>query len=73
MKVYIFNENCVMAGQAVPQRIIEQHDDPDNGGDWTMYDDEPSELLAIADGLDQLGCQNGYNRKVARTLREATA
>ena len=70
MKLYIYNENCVMAGQSVPMSKLEQYDDPAEGGDWTEYDGTAEELLALAEQLDKPGCVNTHNWRVAQTLRE---
>jgi hypothetical protein len=82
MKVYIYNQNCIMAGHTVPERVLEQHDpddpdDPDNlnEGDWTVYEGTANELRALAlkkIEAAKVGGGNGrYHRQVAETLLDA--
>ena len=73
MKLYIYNENCVMAGQTVPQRIIDEDADPDNGGDWTLYEGTEAELVEQAREIfrhAQPHAAGAYQRRVARTISE---
>jgi hypothetical protein len=74
MEIAIYGESCVMAGQSVSQAKLDGYDgDWRDGGDWTVYDGTPEELLAEADSLP--GCRNRtydeYYHRVARTIREA--
>ena len=79
MKLYIYNENCTMAGRPVPDRIIEQYDgDPDEGGDWTVYEGTCKELAEIADLLVEQAKTAGagtdiFIRRVADSIVEAVA
>jgi len=84
MKLAIYNENCVQAGQSVSVDRLEQAEldnegcdcDPWEGSDWTVYDDTPEELLRLAELKEKHARQGGsgaYDRRVARTLREALA
>ena len=74
-KVYIYNENCIRAGDSVPQRIIDEDPDPDNGGDWTLFEGTEAELVELA--REQFlharpsGGGRQFDRKVARTLAGA--
>lgn len=52
MKVYIYNENCTRAGRNVTLEVLEAHDDPDNAGDWTMYEGTEDELECLARDFD---------------------
>lgn len=75
MKIYIYNQNCVNAGRAVPQRFIEQHDDPDNAGDWTLYEGSEDELIEQAISFIKQAKTAGagndlYLRLCARTILE---
>ena len=61
--IYIYNENCVMAGRLVPQRELERYDDPSDGNDWSGY--EASEELA-----SHMATRGQFGRKIAATIRE---
>lgn len=76
MKLYIYNENCTLAGEQVTRSRLEAYDgDVDEAGDWTCFEGEPQELLSIAKSMEQTdgapGRANRFGRKVAKTLREA--
>jgi hypothetical protein len=64
--LYIYNENCVMAGKQVPMRELERYEDPADGNDWTGYEASEQE----ADDLERRG---GFYRRVANTIREYLA
>jgi hypothetical protein len=72
-RVYVYNENCVMAGRSVPQRIIDEHPDPENGGDWTLFDGTEAELVELARERFRhahKGAAGAFDRRVARTIAE---
>ena len=76
MKLYIYNENCVMAGQAVPTRELERYENPDDGGDWFVVEGTLRELHGDArhwiDNAKAAGAgSDRYHRRVARTILEA--
>jgi hypothetical protein len=76
MKVHIYNQYCTLAGQAVPDRVLEQHENPDEGGDWTLYKGTEEELVEEAERLATDAPKRGagndrFARRVARTLLEA--
>ncbi len=76
MKLFIYNQNCVMAGQAVPERELERYENPDNGGDWTDYGGSENEMIESARSLIQGASNAGagtdlFHRRVARTILEA--
>ncbi len=71
MKVYIYNENCVSAGQSVPQRIVEEHSDPDNGGDWTTYESTEEELIEQAKLIARHAGNRRFQRRSATTILAA--
>lgn len=60
--IYIYNENCAMAGRAVPMRELERYDNPDDGNDWSSYllDEETARIMES---------RGSFGRQVARTLR----
>ena len=43
--VYIYNENCEMAGRAVPDGVLVSG--KNSGGDWTEFTDTPANLAWI--------------------------
>jgi hypothetical protein len=76
MKLYIYNQNCVMAGRAVPGCKIDEHENPDDGGDWTDYGGTESEMIEEARRLiaaaPKAGAGNDrFYRRVARTILES--
>lgn len=64
--IYIYNENCVMAGRQVPQRELARYDDPAEGCDWTGYE-ATEETAAYWESRGRFG------RRVAATIREFLA
>lgn len=62
--IYIYNENCVMAGREVPQSKLLQYDDPTEGQDWTPYIATEEEAKYQEDHCGAFG------RKIAATLRK---
>ena len=63
--IYVYNENCVMAGRPVPFHFLEQHDDPSEGNEW--HSEEVSE-----DNLEwHLEQASAYHRRIATTIRNA--
>jgi len=74
MKVYIYNQNCIMAGHSVPERVLEQYDWADPV-DWTVYEGTANKLRALAlrkIEAAKMGGSNGrYHRQVAETLLDA--
>lgn len=62
MRIAIYNENCVLQGEQVPQKVLDEKDDPDSiFNDWTFWEtDQPPEPATP------------FLAKVRRTL-EATA
>ena len=76
MKLYIYNQNCVGAGATVPERVLEQHENPDEGGDWTVYEGTEDELIDLARSYAKSAKTAGagddrYQRRVAHTILEA--
>lgn len=74
-KVYVYNENCTMKGDSVPERIIEEYDgNPDDGGDWSVYEGTRAEMLDMAKLIERTARPAGggqYDRRVARTIAKA--
>lgn len=73
MKVYIYNENCTMAGHSAAQSRIDDSDDPENDGDWTCFEGTEEELIAQAAGLRDSAQSQGagtdrFYRQCAKTL-----
>lgn len=64
--VWIYNENCVMAGRQVPRCEIERYDDPSDGHDWSGY-------AATEEEAATMDTQGAFGRKVAATIREFIA
>jgi len=63
--IYVYNQNCVMAGRPVSVRFLEQYDDPSEGNDW--HKEEVSE-----DNLEwHLEKGGHYHRTIATTIRNA--
>jgi hypothetical protein len=76
MKLFIYNQNCVMAGNSVPERELEKYVNPEDGGDWTDHGGTESEMLETARSLIHGASKAGagtdrYYRRVARTILEA--
>jgi len=78
VKLFIYFEQCTMAGHSVPERIVQEHEDPDNAGDWFTVEGTEAELEASA--REWIGYVTGigagtdrYRRRVARTILEALA
>lgn len=65
MKISIYNENCVSAGRSVSEAEIDRAGE--DAGDWTRYEGEPEELLAIADDMPT----STYGIRAAETIRQA--
>jgi len=61
----IYNENCVMRGRAVPQRVLDENACPEEEGcdDWSWY--ELTEYEAR-----HWETQGDFGRLVAATIRE---
>lgn len=73
MKLYIYHQSCVMAGHSVPERVLEQHENPDEGGDWFVVEGTDTELLDYARSEVMAGKTAGagndrYRRQVAKTI-----
>ena len=73
MKIYIYNQNCLRAGESVSEQTLEQHPDPDNAGDWSVYEGTEAELRERATSLiksaEKAGAGNDrYRRRVAKTI-----
>lgn len=62
--VYVYNENCVMAGKSVPMRKLENYEDPADGGDWHTEELSEENVLRLENS------KSAYERKIARTIRE---
>lgn len=74
MKVYVYNENCVMKGTRVLNKHLSQSSDPDNDCHWTMYEGTLGELLQLADILDKHNKPwNPCTHRTAKTLRDAVS
>jgi hypothetical protein len=76
VKLYIYNQNCVMAGKSVPERELEKYVNPDDGGDWTDYGGTENEMIDAARSLIHGASNAGagtdlFYRRVARTILEA--
>jgi len=76
VKLYIYNENCVMAGHSVRTRELERYENPDAGGDWTVHEGTENELIEYARNEIKYARTAGagsdrYRRRVARTIMEA--
>jgi hypothetical protein len=69
IKVYLYNENCIMKGRQVPSRELERYDNPDDGGDWSRFEGTVEELEEMAKNFDARNSQ--YGCQIARSLREA--
>lgn len=63
-KVYIQNENCLRAGQEVPE---EYDGNPDKRGDWHVVEGTREELLELAKQKG-VGHQQWYDRQCAITI-----
>lgn len=61
---YIYNENCVMAGKAVPMHKLEDYEDPSEGGDWHMQEVSEENAARLE------ASKSAYERKIGRTIRE---
>lgn len=61
--IYIYNENCVMAGKQVPARELDRYDDPADGGDWSGYEATEQEAAAME-------ARGRFGARVAATIRE---
>jgi hypothetical protein len=68
-KVYIYNQNCKLAGQTVPVDELDRYDDPADGGDWTGYDE--SDLPLLDERANGTTPNHAFWAKVARNLRIA--
>lgn len=73
MKLYIYNENCVMAGHSVSQSKIDECENPDDASDWTCYEGDEAELIAQAASLRDAANAAGagtdrFYRQCAKTL-----
>ena len=67
MKLYIYNQNCVSAGLSVSQRQLEQHENPDDAGDWTVYEGTEDELIELVPAMPRApGRPSGYDRRYQR-------
>lgn len=76
MKLYIYNQNCVSAGLSVSQRQLEEHENPDDAGDWTVYEGTEDELIELARSYAKSArtaerYDRRYQRRVARTILES--
>lgn len=72
MKIYIYRENCTLAGQRVPASKIEAADDPEcDMHDWDLYDGNVAAILAAADEMTERPNHSPYQARVARVLRDA--
>ena len=76
MKLYIYNQNCVSAGLSVSQRQLEEHENPDDAGDWTMYEGTEDELIELARSYAKSArtaerYDRRYQRHVAATILES--
>ena len=65
--LYIYNENCVMKGRLVPQRILDQYEEPEDGGDWSTYEATEETAKWMEENRGQFG------RMVAKTIRDYLA
>lgn len=61
--IFVYNENCVMAGHPVPRSELERYDDPNDCWDWTGVEATEKEAEEY-ERRGRWGC------KVAETIRE---
>jgi hypothetical protein len=77
VKLFIYNENCTMAGHSVPERELERYENPEEGGDWTAFDGRTEDdMIELARSELRAAATSGagsdrYHRRVARTILEA--
>lgn len=62
--IYIYNENCVMAGHEVPQSKLANYEDPSEGSDWTGYEATAEEVAFYEKN------RGSFGRKIAAALRK---
>lgn len=68
--VWIWNQNCNMAGRAVPQSKVEQYDDPSECGDWHEEDLTEECAESHEDAAKQCGAGDDvYHLRIAATIR----
>jgi hypothetical protein len=65
--IFIYNENCVMAGRAVPRRELDRYEDPRDGGDWSAYE------LSEESAHEWEQRSSPFAVRIAKTIREALA
>tara|TARA_R110000868_G_scaffold42219_3_gene143296 strand:- start:147 stop:374 length:228 start_codon:yes stop_codon:yes gene_type:complete len=68
--IWVYNQNCTMAGHAVPQRLIDQCDDPSDHGDW--HEEVLNEEHAAMHEATAKTCGAGddiYHLRIAKTIR----
>lgn len=68
--IYVYNQNCKLAGRAVPMSVLDQCDNPDDGGDW--HAEELSEAAAVMHEKTAKKCGAGddlYHLRIAKTIR----
>jgi hypothetical protein len=73
MKVTVWNQNCILAGQPVSQREIDETEDG-TAGDWTVYEGSATELLEIAQARlnsKESGGNGAYDRRVGKNIAQA--
>ena len=73
LSVYVWAENCALAGLLVADRYLEEYDgDPADCADWVQYEGTAVELAEEALDLDYPAhCfPSRYQARTAQTLRE---
>lgn len=64
--IFLYNENCVMAGRPVPIRELEEYEDPSDCHDWSEY--EVNEETAEHFEQFRFG---PFGSKIANSIRNA--
>jgi hypothetical protein len=69
--VWIWNQNCTLAGRAVVQSKLEQYEDPAECGDWHEEDLTEANARSHEEAAKASGAGNDlYHLRIARTIRE---
>lgn len=67
MLIFVYNENCIMAGKAVPVRIIDKYDDPNDVEGW--HAEEVSYENARHHESPNGGTPDSYHSRIAEAIR----
>ena len=72
MKIYIYAQHTLFAGEPVPQHKIENYEgDPEDCHDWNIYEGTPAELVALARekyAVPATGPNEYFAHKVANSI-----